>query len=179
MAKRDDHNRDREEIEDAEEAADAEAAEEAEAEEAEAEDAAKAEDAEKADSEVGEAEPPESAETQASEKPKPKPKITGLTLTLCILNVAAVIGFVVMLVLDYGKRQAYTYAAFQYEFQLGGLGTKEDRDGVTAGVETLPRQKLTPEALKAAYSSRGGASVSEPFAPVEDGLRYHLYGEPE
>src|SRR5262249_20797899 len=53
------------------------------------------------------------------------------------------------------------------------------RDGVTAGVETLPRQKLTPEALKAALSSRGGASVSEPFSPVEDGLRCHLYGEPE
>src|SRR5262245_46900213 len=179
MAKRDDHNRDREEIEDAEEAADAEAAEEAEAEEAEADDAAKAEDAEKADSEAGDAEPPESAETRAPEKPTPKPKITGLTLTLCILNVAAVIGFVVILVLDYGKHQADTYAAFQYEFHLADLGTKEDPAVVTAGVETLPRQTLTPQALKAAYPSRGGASVSEPFAPVEDGLRYHLYGEPE
>jgi hypothetical protein len=179
MAKRDDHDRDREDVEDAEEAAEAEEAEEAEADEAEAEEAAKAEDVEKADSEAGDAEPPEDEEAQAPEKPKPKPKITGLTLTLCILNVAAVIGFVVMLVLDYGKHQVYTYAAFQYEFQFAGLGTKEDPAGVTAGVETLPRQKLTPEALKAAYSSRGGASVSEPFAPVEDGLRYHLYGESE
>jgi hypothetical protein len=170
MAKRDD-DRDREHVEDAEEAAHAE--------EAEAEDAAKAEDAEKADSEAGDAEPPEGEEAQAPEKPTPKPKITGLTLTLCILNVAAVFGFVFLVILDYGKRQAYTYAAYQNEFHLRGVGLNEERDGVTAGVETLPRQRLTPEALKAAFSSRGGASVSEPFAPVEDGLRYHLYGESE
>lgn len=173
MAKHDD-DRDREDVEDAEEAADAE-----EADEAEAEEAAKAEDAEKAHSEADDAEPPDAEEAQAPEKPTPKPKITGLTLTLCILNVAAVFGFVFLLILDYSKRQAYTYAAYQNEFYAIGVGLKEDRDGVTAGVETFPRQKLTPETLKDAYTKRGGASVSEPFAPVEDGLRYHVYGESE
>jgi hypothetical protein len=167
MAKRDDKDRHRDDVEEAEEAADAE--------EADAEDAAKAEDADKADSEAGDAEPPDAEEAQEEVKPQPKPKITGLTLTLCILNVLAALGFVVLLILDYGKRQANTYAAYQNEVQLAGVGLKEERDGITAGVETFPRQKLTPEALKAAYSSRGGVSVSEPFAPVEDGLRYQLY----
>jgi hypothetical protein len=156
MAKRDDKDRDRDDVEEAEEAADAE-------------------EADKADSEVGDAEPPDAEEAQEEVKPQPKPKITGLTLTLCILNVAAALGFVVLLILDYGKRQAHTYAAWQNEAVIIGFGVSEDRNGVTAGVETMLRQKLSPEALKAAYTSRGGSSVSEPFAPVEDGLRYQLY----
>ena len=139
------------------------------------EEAADIEDAEEADADADDAEPPEAEEAHEEEKPRPTPKVTGLTLTLCILNVAAALGFVFLLILDYGKRQSFTFEAAKGEIQLIGLGTKEEREGITAAIETLPRQKLSPEALKEAFTKRGGSSVSEPFAASEDGLRYQLY----
>jgi hypothetical protein len=172
------------EAEDAEaaDADDAEAVEaDADSDVAEAEDDAEAEESKAADEfeeaeadadDVGEEEPYE------EEKPKPKPKITGLTLTLCILNVAAALGFLYLLMLDYSKRNSYTYAAAQHEFPMAGVGTNEDRHGITAGVETLPKPKLSHDALNSAFRARGGSGTTGSFTPVEDGIRYQLYGMP-
>lgn len=154
------------------EVADAEAAEEAGVAD-EVEDAAPAEEVEEAappdDEEPGDEEP------YQEEPPPKKAKVTGLTLTLCILNVLAALGFVFMLLLDYDKRQGHTFAAAQNEAQLVGVGTKEDHQGPTAALEAMPRQKLSDQVLKEAFRGRGGASVSELFSSVEDGLRFQLY----
>jgi hypothetical protein len=174
--KRDDEDLHDEAIEAAEEAA-----EEAKAADAEtAEHVAAAEEVEEAAAsaeEVAEEPPPEEPideEPYEEEPPAKKTKVTGLTLTLCILNVLAALGFVFMLLLDYQKRQGYTFAAAANEAALIGLGTKEDREGDTAAQAAAPRHKLSDQALRDSARSRG-ATVSEPFSPVEDGFRFQLY----
>ena len=168
MAKRDDDDLDPDEVDEAvEDAEEAEAADSDEAVEADVDDAEDAETADEADAED---------ETPAEEeKPRPKPKITGLTLTLCILNVLAALGFVFLLMLNYEKRQQYTFAATSREFELVGVGTVEDKEGDTAGTATMPKVKLSNEALREALSKRGVGSVSEPFTPSEEGLKFHFY----
>lgn len=115
-------------------------------------------------------------EPEEEETPGLTPRVTKLTLVLCFLNVLAALGFVFLLMLDFEKRQGFTYAGAQSELILDGLGTKEDTQGVTAALETMPRSKLSSDALKNEFRQRGGtASVNEPFSAVEGGLRYQLY----
>lgn len=186
MAKRDDDDRDNDDLdaeevaeeaddvaeEAADEAEDAEEADEADADEPEADEADDYEEADEDAVDLDEDEPYE----EEPEKPRLKPKVTALTLVLCGLNVLAALGFLYLLMLDFEKRQAHTFAAVQHEFRLAGVGTNEDRDGITAGIVALPKPKLSDEALKAAYRGRGGSGAAAAFTPVEDGFRYRLYG---
>ncbi|GEM_PF-2592439 len=168
---------------DDEELHDDEVAEEAveAAEEADVADADEVQDADLAEEDAAVAEEAEDAapydeEPYEEEPPRKKPKVTVLTLTLCFLNVLAALGFVFLLMLDFEKRQGYTFAAAHNEMVLIGVGTKEDRQGDTAAQAAMPRQKLSDELLKKAFRERGGTtSVTEPFASVEDGFRFQLY----
>src|SRR5262245_13734993 len=180
--KRDDEDLHDEAIEAAEEAkaADEETAEHVAAAEEVEEAAASAEEVEDAAAsaeEVAEEPPPEEPvdeEPYEEEPPAKKAKVTGLTLTLCILNVLAALGFFFMLVLDFQKRRDYTVTAAQNEALLMGAGTKEDREGDTAAQAAAPSPKLSDQALKEAARGRG-VTVSEPFTSVEDGFRFQLY----
>lgn len=163
MAKRDDDD-----DFDASEAEVEEAAEIADADDEVAE--AAEDDAEVADADAEDYED----EPYEEEKPRLKPKVTMLTLVLCLLNVLAALGFVFMLMLNYDRRQAYTFLAAQQEFQLIGAGTLEDREGETAGEATLPAQKLSSQELKAAHAERRVGPASGEFSPVENGIRFQL-----
>ncbi len=149
------------------------------ADEAEADEADEAEADAGADEEEPDEEEPDEPQPYEEEKPRKKPKVTALTLVLCFLNVIAAAGFLFMLMLDFSKRQAYAFAAAQNEFHLIGLGVAEDREGITAGVEALPRPKLSQDAIAPVFRGRGGSGATAPFMSVEDGLTYHLYGMPE
>lgn len=114
-------------------------------------------------------------EDEPEEKPRRKPKVTTLTLVLIFLNLLAGGGFVFLLLMNYEKRQAFTFAALAHEAHLVGAGLDEDRKGATAATVTLPKPRLSSDELRAALSSRGGTPGSEPLAAVEKGLPYHVH----
>ena len=84
---------------------------------------------------------------------------TRLTLALCALNVIAALGFIVLLFLDFQKRQDWSYATFMNELAIEGLPLKQEEDGVSASRATLPRQKLDSRQIQSVFASRGGESV--------------------
>lgn len=95
----------------------------------------------------------------------PKPRASLLTVILCLLNVAATIGFAVLLVMDYSKRQEWSFAVFMRDLALEGLPLVQEADGPSASRQTMPEQRIDADKLKDAFRKRGG-SVSERFVPV-------------
>jgi hypothetical protein len=97
----------------------------------------------------------------------PRAKTPMLAVVLIFLNIVAALGFTFLLVMDYSKRQAWSYAVFKKDLELMGLPLKEETDVPSASRVTIPRQELDSEQLKKALSERpqtkGG---SEPFQPV-------------
>jgi hypothetical protein len=175
MAKRDDDDLDIDDI--AEGADEADEAEEAADDADEVEDADDDEDAEEADDEGGDdddgaSDDEDEAEEEEPAKPVKKAKITGLTLTLIILNVLGSIGFLVLLLMNYERRQGFTHAGIEHEATVAGVGTEEDQKGVTAGTSTLP----VPRSMSADELSNavpGGDRV----AAWEGGFDFLLYGD--
>lgn len=105
----------------------------------------------------------------------PRPKTSGLTIVLCILNVLAAVGFTVLLVLDYSKRQAWSHAVFMHDLKIVGLPLKDEQsEGTSASRLLASRQKLEPAALKAVYTKRGGKSVSEPFQNLDEAFQFKI-----
>ncbi|HWY86708.1 MAG TPA: hypothetical protein VNX28_08285, partial [Gemmataceae bacterium] len=81
-----------------------------------------------ADDDVPPAEPPVAVE----DEPRPKGKNTGLTIGLCVANALAALAFTYLLVLDFQKRQDWSYAVFMNELYIQGLPLQEEDDGPTA-----------------------------------------------
>lgn len=101
-------------------------------------------------------EPAEELEEDVEEEPlKPRARVTLLTLSLCFLNVLAALGFAFLLMMDYSKRQAWSYAVFQHDLALRGLPLEEEANGPSASQVTFPRQKLDAEELKNVMTQRG------------------------
>jgi gas vesicle protein len=110
--------------------------------------------------------PVQEEETFEEEAPRRRTAVTGLTLSLCVLNLLAALGFVFLLSLDYGKRQAWSLAIFKHDLALEGLPLAEEANGPSASRVTAPKIQLDEEQLKKAYSARGGKNVSEKFQSV-------------
>jgi hypothetical protein len=114
----------------------------------------------------------------------PKPRTSFLTVLLCVLNVAAAVGFAYLLVLDYHKRQAWSYAVFMHDLKIAGLPLEEEKEGFSASRAMFPTQRLHPGRLKDVYNRRGGKPVTESFQDLEETLRFvitpdHLRDRPE
>ncbi|MCI0642426.1 MAG: hypothetical protein L0Y70_25400, partial [Gemmataceae bacterium] len=77
------------------------------------------------------------------------------TLTLCALNLLVAVVFVVLLVLDYGQRNAWSHAAFMHVLAAEGLPLKME-DSLTTGWQVSQNRKLEAEQVKAALTQRGG-----------------------
>jgi hypothetical protein len=97
----------------------------------------------------------------------PQPKTPMLAGVLIVLNIVAALAFTFLLVMDYSKRQAWSYAVFKHDLALSGLPLAEETDVASASRVTVPAQELDSEQLKKAFSERpqtkGG---TEPFQPV-------------
>src|SRR5207249_659638 len=76
---------------------------------------------------------------EPEKEPAPRGKNTGLTITLCVLNVLAAVGFIFLLVLDYQKRQEWSHAVFMNELYIKGLPLKEEDEGPSGSRVTMPR----------------------------------------
>ncbi len=200
MAKKRDDDAKRDELEAAEtedeaaEIADEDETVDAAPEEAAEEDAKAAadeatEEAAAEDEELAAAEAEEEPEEVEEEKPRLKPKVTGLTLTLCILNVAAALGFLFLLMLDYEKRQAFTFAAFSHEMVLSSVGTNEDKEGATAGAAAQPipgdafqltiyGAEIPPDVLRELMSDLGNpvGSIEQEMARLKGALPGEIQG---
>jgi hypothetical protein len=104
------------------------------------------------------------------EEPPPQaPSPSALTLILIVLNVAAALGFGYLLLLDYDKRQAWSYAVFRHDLALWGLPLDEDETHTTGRLVVSPPQRLDPDQLKKEFEQRNrGVRVADKFQPVHD-----------
>jgi len=100
------------------------------------------------------------------ETPRPRTAVTGLTLILCFLNIVAAVGFVYLLSMDYGKRQAWSLAIFKHDLTMQGLPLAEEANGPSASRVTFPKIRLDEDQLKKAFSERGGKGFAEKFQAV-------------
>jgi hypothetical protein len=94
----------------------------------------------------------------------PRGRNTGLTISLCVLNVLAAVTFFFLLVLDYQKRQDWSHAVFMNELYIAGLPLKEEDNGPSASRVTLPHQKLDSKKISEVFSLRGGKGGGEFWA---------------
>ena len=81
----------------------------------------------------------------------------------------AALGFTYLLILDYQKRQEWSFAVFMNELYIAGLPLKQEDDGISASRVTMGRQKLDSKQINNVFSQRGGKgggefwAVDEPF----------------
>jgi hypothetical protein len=181
MAKRDDDD-----LDDIEEAAE-EAAEADEVEDADEDVEEAAEDADEADDDdaddAGEDEDDDGAddgddadeEEAEEEQPSRKAKITGLTLTLIILNVLAALGFVFLLIQDFGTRQKHTWSGVEHEAALFGSGTTDEHKAQTPDIGAPPQPRISADEIKDAMKNRGAKAGSEALAGVDQGLQHGIF----
>ena len=114
--------------------------------------------------------PPPRADEPDDDLP-PTPRTTVLTLALCVLNVAAVLGFAYLVLMDFGARQRWTLAVLRHDLAILGLPLKEEanpaRDAAIGAQDAYPAMTLEPEWLQQAYKDRGGKSVQDKFRAAE------------
>jgi hypothetical protein len=110
----------------------------------------------------------EAADEEAPEEKAPRPRTTTswLTLILCLLNILAAVGFIYLLSLDFGARQAWSLAIFKHDLALEGLPLIEEDNGPSASRVTFPRITLDDDQLKKVFTARGGKGFSERFQTV-------------
>jgi hypothetical protein len=102
-----------------------------------------------------------------TEEVAPSPSV--FTLVLIVLNVVAGLGFGYLLLLDYDRRQAWSYAVFRHDLMLWGLPLEEDETQITGRLPTSPPQYLDPDQLKKEFEQRNrGTRVTEKFQPVNE-----------
>jgi hypothetical protein len=92
---------------------------------------------------------------------------------LAILNAAAAIGFICLIAMDYGKRQAWAFAVYQHELAEGGLPLDENEMGAD-GEKKI--DKLSKTALNAHFASAGSPQVNTQVEEVNR-IRGVLQGE--
>ncbi|MFO0965295.1 MAG: hypothetical protein U0793_06875 [Gemmataceae bacterium] len=105
-----------------------------------------------------------------SEQRGPKPKVTALTMILIFLNMAAALGFLYLMSVNFQRRQAWAFATFQRDLDIQGLPLKEEDEGQSGSRAALPRMRLTGESLREAFKKRGGpmSRVPEAFADLDE-----------
>jgi hypothetical protein len=96
----------------------------------------------------------------------PKAKTPLLAVVLIFLNIVAALGFTVLLVMDYTKRQAWSYAVFKHDLGLMGLPLEEEDNVPSASRVVMPRQELDADMLKKAFSERPQTKGGDTFMPV-------------
>ena len=71
--------------------------------------------------------PADDEPAEVDEPPEKIPaKVSILTIVMCLLNVAAVVGFLFLLTMDLQKRQTWTYYIFRHDLGLIGLPLEEE-----------------------------------------------------
>jgi len=94
-------------------------------------------------------------------------KVATLTLVLAVLNIFASLGFGYLALLDYQKRQEWSFAVFMHDLVRQGLPSAQEETMLTAWGVTATKERLSPERIKAAFGSRGGSGSGE-FIRVDD-----------
>jgi hypothetical protein len=98
---------------------------------------------------------------------KPQPQTSLITIALCVLNIAAVLAFAYLLIMDLSTRQRWMRLAFMHDFAIQGLPLLEEDDQPSAAHSLAPPTTLEPDWLKEAYLARKGVKVKEAFRPAE------------
>lgn len=106
----------------------------------------------------------------------PKPKVTILTMILIFLNMAAALAFLYLMSAWMQKRQTWAFHTFTRNLWAQGLPLKEEDNGQSGSRVTLPRQRLSGDALRAAFLARGGSAskVPEPFHHIDEEVPHDI-----
>jgi len=120
------------------------------------------------DETLDEASPEDVSADEPAEESKPKARNSTLTLALCVLNVLAALVFFYLLILDFQKRQEWSYVVFMNELIMQGLPLKEEDEAPSGSRATLPRQKLDSKQINDVFNPRGGKGGE--FWPVDEPL---------
>ena len=94
---------------------------------------------------------------------RPKAKVTVLTMLLIVLNAAAALGFVYLLVMDYQKRLEWAYQVKMADFVYSGLNLSQEDEGPSASQVAQVGFRLSSDQLKEAYAKRVGKPLAEEF----------------
>jgi hypothetical protein len=89
--------------------------------------------------------------------------MTLLGRILAILNVVAAVIFFALLAMDYGQRQAWSFAIFRLDLQLQGFPLETDNLDPSVPHERVLSQHLDEQTLKLAFSG-----VGEPVKTLEE-----------
>jgi len=89
--------------------------------------------------------------------------MTLLGKILAILNVLAALAFGVLLLLDYGKRQQWSYAVFLYDVRLQGLPLEQDNLDPSIPRDRVLSRHLDEQTLKTVFAGAG-----EPVKTLEE-----------
>jgi hypothetical protein len=101
-----------------------------------------------------------------------RPRVSVLTYVLIALNILAAGAFAFLVVLDYRKRQEFSYSVFLHDLGVQGLPLRMEADGPSASQETLPTARLSPEELKQAYQKRLGKGFD--VQGVDEVIRHRI-----
>ncbi len=117
----------------------------------------------------------EDQDEEEEKKEKPKPQNTLLTILLCFLNILAVCGFAILLVINYQGRYQWSEAVFLHDLALQGLPLEEENQKITAAQELQPLMQIDPDQFKTEYvKRRTGVSVTEKFQAFEGSLTQRI-----
>jgi hypothetical protein len=112
--------------------------------------------------------PPRDDDDLEPQDHQPPPQTSLPTLILCFLNLAAVLGFAYLVVMDLGARNRWAYRVFLYDLAMQGLPLQEEAEGVSASLDSAPRLTLDPAWLAAAYKARKETkAVTDRFVAVD------------
>src|SRR5262245_40679829 len=88
------------------------------------------------------------------EEQEPTPRTSTLTIVLCVLNLLAVFGFVMLLLMTLSRRQQWAYRVYLHDLAILGLPLEEDREGYSDAQDLASHPSLDPAWLKEAYQAR-------------------------
>jgi hypothetical protein len=100
------------------------------------------------------------------EKP-PAAGTTWLTISLCVLNLLAVLAFAYLLLMDLSARQRWGYQIYRHDLAIQGKPLKEEEKVSGSHLLGTGRLPLSSEAIAEAYKTRTGKTPPDKFRPSE------------
>jgi hypothetical protein len=98
------------------------------------------------------------------------PSPSSLTIALFVLNLLAALGLGYLLLLDYGVRQAWSYAVFQRDLAIWGLPLAEEERHVTGSETTRPPVHIDPARIAEVFRQRQRGGKADKFEAVNEVL---------
>lgn len=104
-------------------------------------------------------------------------KVTLTTIILCLLNIVAACAFLFLLMLDYQKRQSWSYAVFLHDLYLMGLPLREESTTFTASRELRAAFVLSGDSLREEFMARRTGGKGGEFQSIKEVFKVRITPE--